>query len=217
MAVLGIIGGIAPPPTIHYYRAVVEIYRARSGGRAPRVLINSLDGDEVFSLLSTADGEGLAAVLLDGIQRCAMRDLALFASVSVHVAYESLAGGVTTSTHRNCRRNCRRERGAPSAWNLRHGFTVRSDMFGSKLAHGNIRLVLPTEQVQDDIQRIYFDELVIGRVRSPSRQRLLEIAQRMRAEQLIDGVLLAGTELAPTTASRALRRSQVHRHQPRAR
>jgi aspartate/glutamate racemase len=51
MAVLGIIGGIAPPPTIHYYRAVVEIYRARSGGRAPRVLINSLDGDQVFSLL----------------------------------------------------------------------------------------------------------------------------------------------------------------------
>jgi aspartate/glutamate racemase len=55
------------------------------------------------------------------------------------------------------------------------------------------RLVLPTEQEQDDIQGIYFDELVIGRVRSPSRQRLLEIAQRMRAEQLIGGVLLAGT------------------------
>jgi aspartate racemase len=68
-------------------------------------------------------------------------------------------------------------------------------MFGSRLAHRNIRLVLPTQQEQDDIQRIYFDELVIGRVRSPSRQRLLEIAQRMRAEQLIDGVLLAGTEL----------------------
>ena len=34
MAVVGIIGGIAPPSTIQYYRAVVEMYRARSGGRA---------------------------------------------------------------------------------------------------------------------------------------------------------------------------------------
>src|SRR6476660_6098785 len=68
--------------TIQYYRAVVEMYRARSGGRAPRVLINSLDGDEVFSLLCSADAEGLAAVLLDGIQQLcnAGADLALFAS-----------------------------------------------------------------------------------------------------------------------------------------
>jgi aspartate/glutamate racemase len=47
MAILGIIGGIAPPSTIQYYRAVIEKYRERSGGRAPRVLINSLDGYEV--------------------------------------------------------------------------------------------------------------------------------------------------------------------------
>jgi len=193
MAVLGIIGGIAPPSMIQYYRAVAEMYRARSGGRAPRVLINSLDGDEVFSLLSSADGEGLAAVLLDGIQQLcnAGADLALFASVSVHVAYESLAGvsplplvGIVDATV------------DASAGHQRLGifatsFTVRSDMFGSRLAHRNIKLVLPAQQEQDDIQRIYFDELVIGRVRSPSRQRLLEIAHRMRAEQLIDGVLLA--------------------------
>ena len=117
--------------------------------------------------------------------------MALFASVSVHVAYESLAGvsplplvGIVDATV------------DASAGHQRLGifatsFTVRSDMFGSRLAHRNIKLVLPAQQEQDDIQCIYFDELVIGRVRSPSRQRLLEIAHRMRAEQLIDGVLLA--------------------------
>ena len=191
MTVLGIIEGIAPPSTIQYYRAVIEIYRARSGGRAPRVLINSLDSDKVFSLLSSADREGLAAVLLDGIQQLcnAGADLALFASVSVHVAYESLAGvsplpliGIIDAT-------VDASAGHQRLGSFATSFTVRSDKFGSRLAHRNIRLVLPTEQEQDDIQRIYFDELVIGRVRSPSRQRLLKIAQRMRVAQLIDGVL----------------------------
>ena len=38
------------------------------------MLINGLVGDEVLSLLSSADGADLAAVLLDGIQQlCAMR------------------------------------------------------------------------------------------------------------------------------------------------
>jgi aspartate racemase len=45
------------------------------------------------------------------------------------------------------------------------------------------------------LQRIYFDELVRGRFLPDSRERILDIAQRMHDDEGIDGVLLAGTEL----------------------
>ena len=85
-------GGIAPPSTVEYYRAVVGIHRERTGGRAPRMLINSLDGGEVLRHLSSAETVELAAVLLQGIGDLAAGGayLAVLASASVHIAFERL-------------------------------------------------------------------------------------------------------------------------------
>lgn len=197
MATLGIIGGIAPPSTVLYYRKVVEVYRARTDGRAPRVLINSLDGDDVYDRLTSADTEGLAAVLLDGIRQLfdGGADIALLASASVHVVYEWLKEesplpliGIVDATVDACSRH--RRLGL-----LATGFTARANLFGPRLADRGITLVIPNDREQDDIHRIYFDELVAGCLRSTSRGRILQIAHRMRAEDLVDGVLLAGTEL----------------------
>ena len=75
-----------------YHRTVVEVYRARADGRAPRVLINGLDGDDVDDRLTSADSEGLDAVLLEGIRQLfdGGADIALLASASVHAVYELL-------------------------------------------------------------------------------------------------------------------------------
>jgi aspartate racemase len=56
-------------------------------------------------------------------------------------------------------------------------------------------MVAPTADEQETIDRIYFDELVAGRFLPASRDRLLAIGTRLRADEGIDGVLLGGTEL----------------------
>ena len=40
---LGIIGGIAPPSTVEYYRALVDGYRERRPDGYPSIIINSID------------------------------------------------------------------------------------------------------------------------------------------------------------------------------
>ena len=197
MPTLGIIGGIAPPSTIEYYRAVIDIHRERTGGRAPRVLINSLDGDEVLRHLSSAQTVELAALLRQGIRDLAAggAHLAVLASASVHIAFERLQEesplpliGIVDATVEASRAHSR-------LGLFGTNFTVRADLFGPKLAACGISVVRPTPREQDDIHRIYLEELVAGHFRSSSRSRLVEIAYRMREEELIDGVLLAGTEL----------------------
>ena len=44
MKIVGLIGGIAPPSTVDYYRLIIAAYRERTGdGSYPQILINSLD------------------------------------------------------------------------------------------------------------------------------------------------------------------------------
>jgi aspartate racemase len=69
--------------------------------------------------------------------------------------------------------------------------TFYQDVFGP----GGVALVVPTEEEQGYIHEIYMSELLKGIVRPETRERLLAIAARMKADAGIDGLILAGTEL----------------------
>src|SRR5438309_392750 len=59
-----------------------------------------------------------------------------------------------------------------------------------------IELVVPEPKDQDYIHEKYFAELVPGIFLPETRENLLAIADRMKDKMDIEGVLLAGTELA---------------------
>ena len=69
---LGIIGGIAPPSTVDYYRQLTTLYRERSADDTwPSLLIDSLDGVSFFSLVSGGDRAGLIEFLVEEVERLA--------------------------------------------------------------------------------------------------------------------------------------------------
>jgi aspartate racemase len=197
MATLGIIGGIAPPSTVEYYNAAIEIYRARAGGRSPLVLVNSIDGDEVFDHLSAGRHQDVAALISQGLRQLAAggATVALLASASVHVAFELIRRtsplpliDIVAATAEACE-------GYRNLALFATSFTAKADLFGPALAAHGITVTTPSGEEQADLHRIYFDELVRGEFLTASRHRLLEIADRMQSDSAIDGVLLAGTEL----------------------
>ena len=197
MATLGIIGGIAPPSTVEYYKVAVEIYRSRTGGRSPRVLVNSIDGDEVFTHLSAGRHEQVAVLLNQGLQQLAQggATIALLASASVHVAFERIKSDSPVPLIDLVAATVLASKGHRRLGLFATSFTAKADLFGPALSARGTTLVSPTGSEQEDLHRIYFDELVHSRFLRASRERLLEIAHRMHAEDGIDGVLLAGTEL----------------------
>jgi aspartate racemase len=197
MATLGIIGGIAPPSTVEYYKAVIEIYRRRTGGRAPHVLVNSIDGDEVIAHLSAGRHEELARLLSEGLRQLAAggATVALLASASVHVAFERIRSDSPVPLIGIVAATIQASEGYRRLGLFATSFTAKADLFGPAFGALGTSVVNPTDAEQEEVHRIYFDELVRGQFLPRSRARLLAIAQRMRAEEDIDGVLLAGTEL----------------------
>ena len=75
-------------------------------------------------------------------------------------------------------------------------YTMRADFYQKVFAREGIELVVPEPKDQDYIHEKYFAELVPGIFLPETRENLLAIADRMKDKIDIEGVLLAGTELA---------------------
>ena len=197
MTVLGIIGGIAPPSTVEYYKAAIEIHRRRTGGRAPRVLVNSIDGDKVLDHLSAGRHEQVAVLLREGLRQLAAggATVALLASASVHVAFDRIRADSPVPLIDIVAATVDASEGHRRLGLFATSITVRANLFGPALSAKGTTVITPTDDEQAHLHGIYFDELVHGQFLPESRRRLLDIAHRMHADEGIDGVLLAGTEL----------------------
>lgn len=200
MKTLGIVGGIGPESTIEYYRFVLDDYRARvNDGSAPHLIIDSLDVNRGIAMLDAADFGRLANYLSGSIERLAQAgaELALIAANTPHIVFDEvqrrspirLLSIVQAACDEAQRRGCERLALLGTA------FTMRAQFYPDTFRRAGIDLVVPPEDEQTVIHRAYIDELLKNNFKPETRARLLGIIDRMRVEQAVEAVILAGTEL----------------------
>jgi aspartate racemase len=74
-------------------------------------------------------------------------------------------------------------------------FTMAGPVYRRAFPAVQIEPVFPTEEERADVDRIIFDQLVEGVFTVPSRQRYIEIIDRLKREEGCDGVALVCTEI----------------------
>jgi aspartate racemase len=74
-------------------------------------------------------------------------------------------------------------------------FTMQASFYPEVFGPAGISIVLPSRDEQMAIHHIYADELLNGSFREESSLRLRGIIRRLKAQERIDCVVLAGTEL----------------------
>jgi len=75
------------------------------------------------------------------------------------------------------------------------GFTMRASFYPEEFQRAGMTLVRPKESEQEFIHRKYIGELLKNQFLPETRTELLSIAQRMKNEDGIEALVLAGTEL----------------------
>ena len=75
------------------------------------------------------------------------------------------------------------------------GFTMRARFYPDTFAKIGVAVITPNEEEKAFIHEKYFGELLKSVFLAETRTRLLEIVDRMRERDNIDGLILAGTEL----------------------
>jgi aspartate racemase len=192
---LGLVGGLGPGATIHYYRELIAAHTAQ--GCVPRLLIVHADLDRVLGAVKAGDLAGLAQYL-GGLTRQlaeAGAELAAIAAITPHICapnlvrlsplplidlVEAVARAIET-------------RGLRRVALFGTRVTVETGMFGRL---GEVTVVAPEPDELGAIHDTYLQIVRAGRGTEEHYETLRRIAHRLCERDQAEAIVLAGTELS---------------------
>jgi aspartate racemase len=194
------IGGLGPESTIDYYRSILSLYRARTQDRRyPQVLINSLDVDKAIAMLDSRRLDDLADYLAAAVEQLvrAGADFGFIAANTPHLVFDEVQSrSAIPILSIVCATSDRAKAlGLKSVGLFGTGFTMRASFYPQQFERAGISLLLPKESERDYIHRKYIGELLKNQFLPETRSEILRIARRMKAEDDVEAIVLAGTEL----------------------
>lgn len=197
---LGLIGGIGPESTIDYYKMIIKKFRERfSTDDYPHLLINNINMTEMLSYVKENKLDALSGFLAKEIKKLeeAGADFGALASNTPHIVFDELQKKVNLpllSIVEECFKEIRRK-------NIKRVglFGTLSTMDGGfyQTTGGkySVEVVIPDKKSKEYINKIYFDELVLGIINPSTKKELINIVSRMKDNDEIKGLILGGTEL----------------------
>jgi len=200
MKSLGIVGGIGPESTIEYYRFILDGYRARvTDGSAPHLIIDSVDVNRGIAMLVANDLAGLANYVSASVDRLmrAGAQVGLIAANTPHLVFDEVQQRAAIPMISIVEAVCNHARGLglKRLGLLGTGFTMRARFYPDMFARAGLELITPAESEQTFIHEKYIHELLKNNFLPETRTAIIAIIERMRREERIEAVVLAGTEL----------------------
>lgn len=200
MRTSGMIGGLGPESTVDYYRSIIARFRARKpDGGYPHVIINSLDVAKGIAMLDAGKLGDLADYLAVGVDLLvrAGADFGFMAANTPHLVFDELQrrSAIPLLSIVRATSDHAKVLGLKKAGLFGTGFTMRASFYPEEFQRAGIGLVRPKESEQEFIHGKYIHELLNNQFLPETRTEILSIANRMKAEDGIEALVLAGTEL----------------------
>lgn len=200
MRTVGMVGGLGPESSIDYYRSIIARFRTRNPNAGyPHVIINSLDPDKAIAMLDAGELEELARYLVAAVEllACAGANFAFIAANTPHLVFDEVQRRSTVPLLSIVRAasHYAKALGLNKVGLFGTGFTMRAGFYPEEFQRIGITVVRPKEPERQFIHRKYIDELLNNRFLPETRTEILNIAQRMKDEDGIEALVLAGTEL----------------------
>ena len=199
MRIIGLIGGMSFESSAVYYRLVNEAVRNRLGGLASaEVLMHSVNFEEIVSLQKAGRWDDAARRLGDvaaGLEGAGAACV-LICTNTMHLVAGAVAERISvplihiidaTADALN-KAGCHRPLLLATRYTMEHGF------YADRMKANGVEVMVPDADGRTIVHDVIFNELCAGQVLPASRQRLLELIEKARAEGA-DGVILGCTEI----------------------
>jgi aspartate racemase len=191
--VLGLIGGLGPGATVHYYRGLIAAHEAQ--GRVARMIIAHADVNRARPLAEAGRLDDLARYLAGFIDSTAAggAEMAAIVAITPHICAPQLAPLLRLPLIDMVAEvaDAIRARGLKRVALLGTRSTVESRMFGRL----DVDVVMPQPDEIDFIHNAYLD-VVYDRSTPDKIDRLREVARTLIRRDGAEAVLLAGTDLS---------------------
>ena len=208
MRKLGLIGGMSWLSTRSYYERINKLVQARVGMRSSApLLIESLDFTTLSRLSTAEEWKHAAGVLADSAKRLekAGATAIIIGANSMHKVYDQVAGAVKVPVIHiaDCvaaRMECD---GIKKAGLIGTRNVMLESFYRQKLIARDIELLPPEMAFVETLDRIIYDELLLGKASRQAERELKTIITNMEQDGA-EAVVLGCTELemiVPVTAN----------------
>ena len=199
MRKLGLIGGMSWLSTRSYYERINKLVQARAGERSSApLLIESLDFAPLSRLSTAQEWERAAKVLADSAKRLekAGASAIIIGANSMHKVYDQVAGAVTVPVIHiaECVAVRMETDGIKKAGLIGTRNVMLESFYRQKLIARGIELLPPEMAFVEALDRIIYDELLLGKASRQAERELKTIITNMEQDGA-EAVVLGCTEL----------------------
>ncbi len=199
MKTIGLIGGMSFESSAVYYRQVNEAVRSRLGGLASaEVMMHSVNFEEIVALQKAGRWDLAAKRLADvatGLEKAGAACVLICTNTMHMVADEvearlniPLINIIDETAH------ALKAGGAKRPLLLATRYTMEQPFYADRMKRHGIEIVVPDGEGRTATHNIIFDELCAGRVLDQSRDTLIAIIEKAKADGA-DSVILGCTEI----------------------
>jgi aspartate racemase len=201
MKTIGLIGGMSWESSLLYYRLVNEMVQGRLGGlHSARCILSSVEFAEIETLQREGRWEEAGAILNRaalGLERAGAEVLLICANTMHKVADEVMRGvGIPLLHIGDVTAEAVRAAGLRRVALLGTRYVMEGEFYRRRLEerHG-LEVLVPGPADRQEVNRMIFEELVLGRAEPASKTRFLEIVHALAA-QGAQGVIAGCTDFS---------------------
>jgi aspartate racemase len=196
---IGILGGMTAESTVLYYQHIFKSYEEQHGDLGyPEMIIYDVSFQRFADWMSVEDWDSIEEALLDGLERldAAGADFAVIATNTMHILYEKLQASspIPLISIVDATAEAIKEDGLKVVGLLGTRFTMEKPFYMDGLKRHGIEALVPDKDEREYINRVVFQELAKGLLLQESRDRYLEIIDRL-VERGAQGIVLGCTEI----------------------
>tara|TARA_R110000782_G_scaffold167129_9_gene259295 strand:+ start:41526 stop:42215 length:690 start_codon:yes stop_codon:yes gene_type:complete len=199
MKKLGLIGGLSWASTARYYHIINQAVAKRQGGlHSAPLAIESLDFAEVARCTTAQDWDCASDHLTEAAKRleASGAEAIIICANSMHVIYDAVAAAVSIPILHIAEAvgAQMQEDGIKTAALLGTRNVMTEKFYRQRLVSYGISLLPPDMELAGEIDRIVYEELILGKVTRES-ERFMRSELTDIAKQQVQAVVLACTEL----------------------
>lgn len=200
MKTIGLIGGMSWESSIVYYRLINEDVKARLGGlHSAKSVMYSVDFADIVPLQREGNWAELNKKMVEAAQHVEAggADFIVICTNTMHKTADEIEKHVNIPLLHIVDVTAEQIKAAnlSKVGLLGTSFTMEDDFYKGRLVDKyGLEVVVPTEEERQDVHRIIFDELCVGKIKPASKKRYREIMDNL-VRRGAQGIILGCTEI----------------------
>lgn len=200
MKTIGLLGGMSWESSIEYYRIINQEVKNKLGGlHSAKSLMYSVDFAEIEELQHKANWKELTKQMINAAQNLENggAEFLVICTNTMHKMADDMQKEIKIPIFHiaDATAEAIKKAGIKKIALLGTKFTMEEDFYkGRLLDKYNLDVIIPNSEDRNTIHKIIYDELVVGEIKLESKQKYLEIINKLKA-QSAEGIILGCTEI----------------------